>query len=147
MEHEYLDIITKLYKKTQIKKFQIQNDNQDYYACEFMIGNKNICFRKGKLTPAKLGHFVSLWKRVDNNNKSYDTNDKYDVYIFYVEDKEHKGYFSFTKDILLQHKILSDKKNNIDGKLGFRLYASWYDAMNNTAKISQKWQIQNFIKI
>jgi len=145
MEQNILNIINKLYKNIQHIQINIQNNNKDYYASEFIINNKKICFRKGKITPTKLGHFVSLWKINNNINVPYDINDNYDKYIFYVEDKLKSGFFVFTKKELLENKILSDNINKIKGKLGFRLYAPWYNVKNNTAKNTQILQIKHFI--
>jgi hypothetical protein len=102
----------------------------------------------GNITPTKIGHFVSLWKKdtIKNKNIPYDINDKYDIYIFLVLDKKKEGFFIFPKDILLQNNILSDKQNNKKGKLGFRLYCSWYNVkeLNKTALSSYKWQNEYF---
>ena len=59
--------------------------------------------------------------------------------------KGKTGYFVFSKNELLKNKVLSDNKNGSKGKLGFRLYAPWYDVQNKTAKLSQNWQIKYFI--
>lgn len=38
-----------------------------YSGCSFQLNNRNIKFRKAKITPNKAGQFVTLWKR--NNKK------------------------------------------------------------------------------
>jgi hypothetical protein len=144
MEQNILNIINKLYKNNQQIQIHLQDNNAEYYACDFIINNKKICFRKGKITPTKLGHFISLWKTNNSINIPYDINDNYDKYIFYVEDKLKSGFFIFSKKELLENKILSDNKNKLKGKLGFRIYAPWYNVANKTAKLTQQMQVKYF---
>jgi hypothetical protein len=42
-----------LYNKYKIKNFVIQQNNTEYSSCEFIAGNKNVTFRKCKMTPKK----------------------------------------------------------------------------------------------
>jgi hypothetical protein len=131
-----------LYGNNEIKNIILHETNKDYNACEFTLNNKKYCFRTGKITPTKIGHFVSLWKYIDDVNSPYSANDNFDYYIFDVRENNKFGQFIFPKNILVKNKILTDNKNI--GKLGFRLYAPWCDTENNTAKKTQKWQVEYF---
>jgi hypothetical protein len=134
--------------KLKISKVIIDNDNIDYFGCNFKLNNKKICFRKGKQTPTKIGHFVTFWKRVNNYPTPYDINDDdVDIYIVSINDNDKNkfGHFIFNKEILCEKKIISCE--NKTGKLGFRVYAPWYIVDNNTAKATQLWQNKYFIDI
>jgi len=134
-----------LYNKYNVKitNFTVQNNNEKYSSCEFMINDKTVLFRNCKKTPKKIGHFVSLWTHNDiGDNTPYNINDKYDIYIFQVVEGENFGQFIFDKGYLLKNGILSGE--NSKGKLGFRLYAPWYKVDNNKAKETQQWQIKYF---
>lgn len=130
---------TILEKNNKIKNIVFHDANANYSACEITINNKKTCFRKGKITPTKSGHFVSLWKYSDKSNIPYDINDDYDLYVFEIEyDKDKLGYFIFPSEVLLKHKILS--ADDSIGKLGFRLYGPMYKLKNKTSINTQKWQ-------
>lgn len=130
---------TILEKNNKIKNIVLHDDNAKYSACEITINNKKTCFRKGKITPTKSGHFVSLWKHSDKSNIPYDINDNYELYVFEIEyDKDKLGYFIFPSAILSKHKILST--DDSIGKLGFRLYGPMYKLKNKTSINTQKWQ-------
>lgn len=129
----------------KMSKFKIDEENSDYFNCIFKLNKKKICFRKGKQTPTKIGHFVSFWKRIDDYPTPYNIDDDIDIYIVSINDKHKFGQFIFTKEILCEKKIISC--GNKVGKLGFRVYAPWYEPDNKTAKATQLWQKQYFVNI
>jgi hypothetical protein len=132
-----------LEKNNKIKNIVLHDANASYSGCEITINNKKTCFRKGKITPTKSGHFVSLWKHLGKSNIPYDLSDNYDLYVFEIEYHEDKlGYFIFPSAVLLKHKILS--ADDSIGKLGFRLYAPIYKLENKTSINTQKWQSDYF---
>ncbi len=145
MKKHIQNIIDKIYDNEKIKEYSDHDENKKYDGCEFKASNHFICFRKGNITPNKTGHFVSLWKNNGGKNTPYNINDKYVIYMFYIEDSDKKGIFIFPSTVLEKNKILSN--NNNGGKLGFRLYAPWYDAPNKTSKITQNWQKIYFKKL
>ncbi len=40
------------------------NESQEYGASTFEMNNKIIKFRVAKITPTKVGQFVTFWKRI-----------------------------------------------------------------------------------
>jgi hypothetical protein len=100
-------------------------------------------YRKAKITPKKIGQFVSLWQRgVNNITEPYDFDKCSDIFIIAVTEGEKKGEFVFPKIILYEKNIIS--KNNKGGKRGFRLYPPWNMAVSKQAKITQIWQSTYF---
>ena len=46
------------------KNLVLEAESQEYGACEFEMNNKQIKFRVAKITPTKIGQFVTFWKRI-----------------------------------------------------------------------------------
>lgn len=118
----------------------------DYEACHFALNHRNIMFRTAKITPAKMGAFVTLWKRSEKGVTTPITvDDPYDLFVICVQDRDHFGQFVFPKNILETNDILS---NNVQqGKMGFRIYPSWVKPTSRQAIKTQKWQLCYFIDI
>jgi hypothetical protein len=38
-------------------------ESKDYHALKLKISNKSIIYRTAKITPTKVGQFVTIWKR------------------------------------------------------------------------------------
>lgn len=146
------DIINKLLfdinKLTKLINIEIKNkditlskDNQNYDSCTFTIDNKIIEYRKGHVTPKKIGHFVSFWKRNNEGNCiPKDREDMFTILIINVTKKEELGnnYFIFPKKVLYENNIIS--KNNTGGKNGFRIYSPSEKTNNKTSEKTRQWQ-------
>ncbi|WP_435524173.1 MepB family protein [Chryseobacterium indoltheticum] len=65
-------------------------------------------FRKAKVTPTKVGQFVTLWKRnlISKETEPFTSADSSDFYFILTETSENFGFFFFTKDILIKNQIL-----------------------------------------
>ncbi len=125
---------------------QQEIESQEYGACTFKLNNKIVIFRVGKSTPTKVGHFVTLWKRIHNGPITpYHLDDAFDVVIMSVRDDKHFGQFVFPKRILEQKNIISTKEKN--GKLAIRVYAPWIEIESPQAKKTQAWQNKYFFEI
>jgi hypothetical protein len=86
--------------------------------------NSHIRFAIGKITPKKVGQFVTLYKRINNGPiEPYDMEDGVEFFIIRVQKDETSGHFIFPKSILYENNIVS--KNGIGGKLGIRVYPPW----------------------
>ncbi|WP_271855846.1 MepB family protein [Patiriisocius marinus] len=138
-------IESKIYKplKIEISNFTFENEGQDYNACNFRINKRTVICRNGKITPKKIGQFVTFWKR--NNDKitvPFNENDDFDFYVINVKYSKNKGQFVFPKAALIKHGIISTLKK--DGKRGFRIYPSWDNPTSKQALRSQKWQLEYF---
>lgn len=135
----------------KITNFIIDADSSEYNGCDFNLScdkiSKQIKFRIGKLTPNKLGYFISCWKRdlVSNKTIPYDYNDSFDYLIVYIQDKEE--LFIFPKSILIDKQIISkNNSKNINGKRGFRLYIPSNKLTSKQAIDTQKWQSNFYFK-
>lgn len=120
-----------------------ESESEDYGACRFKLNNKKVLFRIAKITPTKLGQFVTIWKRV---NKSpimpFDSSDPIDLVIISVRQGDLRGHFVFPKEILVEKGIFS--RNNKGGKRAIRVYPPWDRTLNRQAQGTQLWQVQYF---
>lgn len=145
-ELQYLENV--LLKKSQLKITNLVEDLEcgDYLGYNFNIKDFIIKFRKAKITPKKVGLFVSLWKRNHQGETSpFHEQDSFDLYLIFVEEDLNVGCFVFTKDALIANGILSTSEK--EGKRGFRLYPSWCITENKQAKKTQIWQLHYFIDL
>lgn len=101
-------------------------------------------YRQAKLTPKKVGLFVTLWKRnIENKTEPFSVNDSFDFYIIAAKQEDNFGFFIFSKDILTEKSILTNSKK--EGKRGFRVYPDWTETTNNQATKTKAWQTNCFI--
>ncbi|MDB6096808.1 MAG: hypothetical protein JWM09_1086 [Francisellaceae bacterium] len=127
-------------------KLRQETESKDYGAYNFELNNRKIKFRVAKITPTKIGQFVTLWKRINKGPIiPYDSNDKIDLFVINVRTHEHFGQFVFPKEILVNKGIVS--MNGKGGKRAIRVYPSWDLAENSQAKKTQAWQLKYFFKI
>lgn len=123
-----------------------ENESEEYGACEFEINNLRIKFRTAKITPTKIGQFVTLWKRIEKGPiLPYDMNDPVDLFIVSVRNNNHFGQFIFPKSILHKKGIIS--KDGKGGKRAIRVYPSWDITESKQAKKTQEWQLIYFFEI
>jgi len=67
-------------------------ESREYGACSFTMNNRHSAFRIGKITPTKVGQFVTLWKRIGKGPiMPYDMTDPIDLFIVAVRFKNHFG--------------------------------------------------------
>lgn len=119
-------------------------ESEEYFGFNFKVNDLKIKFRKSKLTPKKIGQFVTFWKR-DNAGKTvpFDSADVFDFYMILIEENDNAGFFIFPKSILEKEELISDQFKT--GKRGFRIYASWHFPNNKQAEKTKLWQTQYFI--
>ena len=121
-----------------------EKESKDYNAAQFTVNNQRILFRSAKITPKKIGQFVTLWKRINNGPiQPFDAADPFDFIVIEINSDMKKGHFIFSKAILCEKAIFS--KNNKGGKRAMRVYAPWDKTDNPQAKKTQAWQIKYFI--
>jgi len=46
-----------------ITDLKINSESKAYNACRFVANGMQLAFRSSKITPKKIGQFVSIWKR------------------------------------------------------------------------------------
>lgn len=135
-----------LFKEVNLKISNVIEDkeSQEYFGYSFQTEKMNFKFRKAKITPKKVGQFVTLWKRNSLNiTEPFNETDEFDFYIIVTEDIEKYGAFVFPKNELIKRNILSTKLK--EGKRGFRIYPSWTKTENKQAEKTQSWQAEFFI--
>lgn len=141
--------------KSIIDLFSINNDiictnilqnieAKEYNGYSFLLNNNNVIFRSAKITPKKISHFVTIWKRNENQiTVPFDSSDNIDYFIITVRKDNNFGCFIFPVSTLLEHNIISN--NEQGGKRGIRIYSPWDITINKQAKITQQWQIKYFL--
>mgnify|MGYP003574926877 CR=1 FL=1 len=136
------------FRQHQINISNVQADLEceEYFGYNFQLNKTNIKFRKAKITPKKIGQFVTLWRRNANGiTEPFNFKDDFEFYIIYVERDEQKGFFFFSKQVLAEKQILINGTK--DGKRGFRVYPSWDAPENKQAEKTQVWQSEFFINL
>ncbi|NNM43264.1 MAG: MepB family protein [Chlamydiae bacterium] len=129
-----------------IDKLKREAESQEYGAFEFEMNNLRIKFRVAKITPTKIGQFVTLWKRIGTGPiQPYDRADPVDLFVISVRRGERFGQFVFPKEVLCEKDIVSKEGNG--GKRAMRVYPPWDIPDNRQAEKTQKWQLLYFFEI
>jgi hypothetical protein len=130
----------------QISNFKKDSESSAYDGWQFELNNSSIIARKAKITPTKIGQFVTFWKR----NKigiiePFQETDAIDFYVVNVESSNLLGQFVFPKSVLINQGIISTKIK--EGKRAFRVYPIWDQPKSKQAERTQKWQLNYFYQI
>ena len=129
-----------------ISNLQIEVESKEYDACRFTCNGLKIISRSAKITPKKLGQFVTFWKRSGNGPiEPFEESDDFDFFVVNIRLEEKFGQFVLPKAILIKKGIISTLKK--EGKRAFRVYPSWDVVESKQAMQSQKWQIEFFKEI
>ncbi len=130
-----------------IKNIREETHNSDYGAGIFQLNSKTIRFRVAKITPTKVGQFVSIWEKDEaNNNQAFSYDSATDFLVINTfSSKGDFGQFVFPKEVLLKQNIL--KTANTKGKMAIRVYPSWETPTSKQAMATQKCQLPYFIKM
>ncbi len=129
-----------------ISNLIIEEEGQAYDACKFELNRLKIICRNGKITPKKVGQFVTFWKRNTKGiTAAYNEKDPLDFFVINVKKEKRLGQFVFPKSVLTDKAIISSINNK--GKRGFRVYPIWDVANNQQAQKTQKWQLKYFVEI
>lgn len=124
--------------KSNITSYQKHPEASDYDGYEFILNNKKYIHRKAKITPKKIGQFVTLWKRNrEGMTCPFDEKDEFDFVVINCEKDQFAGHFLFPKNILIEKKIITSTQ---EGKRGFRVYPTWDNPDNKQALQTQNWQ-------
>lgn len=130
----------------EISNLEMETESQDYDACRFELSGRNIISRSAKITPKKVGQFVTFWKRNGIGPiEPFNETDPIDFYVVNVRAQSNFGQFVFPKSVLIKKGIISTEKK--EGKRAFRVYPSWDIAKNKQAERTQKWQLDYFYQI
>ena len=148
MNNNLTEVKTKIYDKLSlnISNFNNESEGKQYDACQFELNRFKIICRSSKITPKKVGQFVTFWKRnKDGITEPHCETDPFDFYIINVKADNKLGQFVFPKAELIKNGIISTNTN--DGKRGFRIYPKWDKARNKQAIKTQNWQLEYFYEI
>ncbi len=127
-------------------EIKINDESQEYEACEFKLNKSNIKFRTAKITPTKTGQFVTLWKRDEEGvTQPFAASDSIDFVVIVTEADKNFGHFVFPKRVLIDKGILSSPDK--PGKRGFRVYSPWDSTSSKQAKSTQQWQLRYFLNM
>jgi len=146
MTNDFQQIQLQLSQLTNKKITDFVTDDEclEYLGCSFKLDDLKVKFRQAKVTPKKVGLFVTLWKRnAENKTEPFNVNDPFAFYIIAAKQENHFGIFIFPKDILSEKNILTSSKK--EGKRGFRVYPDWTETTNNQASKTKAWQTNYFI--
>lgn len=123
---------------------QPEPESADYAAHTFVLNGARVCFRAAKITPTKIGQFVTVWKRICKGPiQPFDALDAVDFYVINVRCGRHFGQFVFPKAALRAYGVLS--VNGIGGKRALRVYPPWDTPNNQQANKTQAWQLPYFL--
>ena len=129
-----------------LSNFALAAESQEYGACTFEVGGKRIVFRVAKITPTKIGQFVTFWKRIGRGPiMPFDIADPVDFFVISARDSQQFGLFVFPKKVLLEKEFVS--KGGVGGKRAMRVYPSWDRPDSPQAQNTQAWQVQYFFEL
>ncbi|WP_088044275.1 MepB family protein [Bacillus sp. EAC] len=124
---------------------RIESQNAEYGAYVFNLNSLSIRFRVAKITPKKVGQFVTLWERIgDSPIQPYDISDPVDLFVISTRNDDKFGQFIFPKTVLCDQGILSNKGKG--GKRAIRVYPPWDKPSSRQAKKTQTWQLEYFLE-
>jgi hypothetical protein len=125
---------------------EAEAESADYAAHTFKVNGKSAVYREAKITPTKIGQFVTIWKRSEKGPiEPFHIADAFDFFIICTRKDGHLGHFVFPKPVLAAKGIISSGSK--EGKRGIRVYPPWDIAVNKQAQKTQQWQLDYFIEI
>ncbi|SFK78506.1 hypothetical protein SAMN03159341_101561 [Paenibacillus sp. 1_12] len=120
--------------------------NAEYGAYVFNLNALSIRFRVARITPTKIGQFVTLWERNgDGPIQPYDVTEPIDLFVISTRKGSNFGQFIFPKAVLYNQDIVSHKGKG--GKRAMRVYPPWDNPTSRQALKTQKWQSEYFLEI
>lgn len=112
-------------------------------GCEYVYNEFKYIQRTSKVTPKKVGQFVTLWKRNEVGiTTPFSFKDDVDFVVILSKFKNKYGLFLFPKEVLIDKGIISAPSK--DGKRGFRVYPEWDRPQSAQAIKTQAWQLRYF---
>lgn len=128
----------------EVLSWSFEGEGQDYEAAQFEIHGALVKYRTAKLTPKKLGFFVTFWKRIEGVTCPYTDADDFDFLAVSCTKLDRCGQFVFPKSVLADRGIVASSKQS--GKRGMRVYPPWELPTSKQAVATQSWQINYFIE-
>ncbi len=129
-----------------IQNYSPNDESAEYDASYVTINEMNIQFRLAKITPAKTGQFVTIWKRNEQGKTvPFEIEDNLHFIIIAAIKGDETGLFIFPMSVLADKRIIS--RNGKEGKRGIRVYPPWDKTVSDQAKKTQSWQKNYFLEI
>ena len=121
-------------------------ESADYGASSFKLNGRKVEYRVSKITPTKVGQFVTIWKRnTEGITEPFDSEDELDFIIVTSKKEDKIGQFIFPKSVLTEMGIISHKDK--EGKRGIRVYPPWDNVTSKQATKTQSWQTKYFVTV
>ncbi len=143
-----IEVKSKIYDKLSLVISKVSNELEgtEYDACQYELNGIKIISRSSKVTPKKVGQFVTFWKRNQNGEtEPYSEIDQFDFYVINAKSEDRFGQFVFPKSELINKGFITSERKG--GKRGFRVYPIWDKTLNKQAEKTQKWQLNYFYEI
>ena len=123
-----------------------EEESSEYGAYTFDLNGKHVRFRVAKITPTKIGQFVTLWKRIGKGPiQPFDQTDDVDFFVVSVRREGCFGQFVFPKSVLVKQSVIA--KDGKGGKRAIRVYPPWDKPTSAQGLKTQMWQIEYFLEI
>lgn len=148
MDNNLSQLHREVYERCALKlsDYHLETESKAYDACHFQLNGRKIISRSAKITPKKVGQFVTFWKRNANGiTQPFEENDMFDFYMVTVRTEKEFGQFVFPKSVLIKKGIVST--NAKEGKRAFRVYPKWDIAKSKQAERTRKWQLNYFYEV
>ncbi|MET0527823.1 MAG: MepB family protein [Microvirga sp.] len=127
-------------------KVETELESREYGAVMLELGHLSARFRVAKITPRKVGQFVTIWKRIgDGPIQPFDETDPVDLVVIQCRSDHGSGQFVFPKAVLCRWDVFS--KNGTGGKRAIRVYPPWDRPTSQQAVRSQAWQREYFMEM
>lgn len=129
-------------------------ESAEYAAHRLQVDGRDVRFRVAKITPTKVGQFVTLWKRSVANPQTpgasspiapLDASDAVDAVLVSVRAGVRWGLFVFPKAVLLTQGVFS--RAGVGGKRALRVYPAWDVCPSRQAQKTQDWQRRHFVDL
>lgn len=146
LEKDFHQVEKLVYKKCSLKYSlpKAEEEGIEYGAGTFQLENKLIKVRSSKITPKKVGQFVTLWIRNSKGiTQPHNISDATEIFTINSRKDDLFGQFIFPIEVLEKHGIIASERSK--GKRGFRVYPPWDKAVNAQAMKTQSWQLGFFL--
>lgn len=148
MDNLLNQVKTKVFDKhgLEMTSFQLEAESKEYAACQFELNQRKIICRSAKITPKKIGQFVTFWKRQRGGPiEPFHETDLVDYFVVNLQSGDQTGQFVFPKSVLIKKGIISTDQK--EGKRAFRVYPKWDLPKSKQAERTQKWQLDYFFEL
>jgi hypothetical protein len=123
---------------------KMEQESAEYGAHTLDLAGLALRFRVSKITPTKVGQFVTLWKRIGIGPiQPFDAVDPVDFFVVSCRKDDRLGQFIFPKSVLCELGVLT--RNGKGGKRAIRIYPPWDRPASRQALHTQDWQLDYFL--